>query len=211
MFLLYFLLRKLNVFNIVLFFLAIILAILLWADNPLFYSYGEERMSNPTRTPTPTAIPTPTPTPMPKPSMLVIPKLGVQAPVDYVGMDEEGKMDVPTVDTHVAWFSLGFRPGEIGNAVMAGHYDTTNAVPSIFYHLNQLQPGDEIFVIDEFGQQKKFVVRENVEYDLNNVPLQSIFGYSDKPRLNLITCSGWFNNSINSYSHRTVVFTELVE
>lgn len=215
MFLLYFLVKKLNILNIVLLFLAIILGILLFADNPSLYSYGEEthNVVVPSLSPSPTFTPSPTPTPFPvlRPTKLIIPKLKVESPIDYVSVDAEGKMDVPSDPSHVAWFSEGFKPGEKGSAVMAGHYDNADGSPAVFYNLESLVEGDEIYVLDEAGNELQYRVKGTVEYDMDTAPLEYIFGEADASRLNLITCSGIFNNSIQSYSHRTVVFTELVE
>ena len=208
MFILFFLFRKMTVFNIVLFFTAIVLGILLLADSPDSYLYGKELSVTPTTFPTPTF--TPTPTPYPKPINLIIPKLNISAPIEYVGVDEEQKMEVPTIDSNVAWYSLGFYPGEKGNAVIAGHLDTQIG-PSIFYNLAQLKQGDEVFVTNDMNIQQKFIVREVVDYHLNDVPLDAIFGSANTARLNLITCAGWFNQETKLYSHRTVVYTELVK
>ncbi len=53
-------------------------------------------------------------------------------------------MGVPDNGHDVAWFKLGARPGEEGNAVIAGHVDDQKG-PAIFYHLDKLTKGDEIF------------------------------------------------------------------
>lgn len=205
MFILFFFLRKMTVFNIVLFFTVIILGILLIADSPYSYLYGKEAIISPPVTPT--SIPQQLI--YSKPVTLIIPRLNIRAPIEHVGVDAEGKMEVPSIDSHVAWFSLGYKPGEKGNAVVAGHLDNTVG-PSIFFNLSELLPGDEVFITNEMNIQKKFVVREVQDYDLNEVPLESIFGPSDKAGLNLITCSGLFNQETQLYSHRTVVYTELV-
>ncbi len=188
---------------------------LLFADHVNLYSYSKDAQRVtpiiPTVTVTPTLIPTPTEIPPPRPLILGIPKLGVQADIDFVGVNESGTMEVPTVQDHVAWFRYGYKPGEKGNAVIAGHYDNDSGGPSIFFNLTQLEPGDEIYVHSEDGTQRKFIVTHKENYDLDQIPIDSIFEKSEKPKLNLITCAGWFNGEISSYTQRTVVYTEMVE
>jgi len=47
-------------------------------------------------------------------------------------------------------------------------------------------------------------------YPAGNEPVSDVFGESDEPRLNLITCDGdWIENE-RGYSQRLVVYTELV-
>jgi hypothetical protein len=56
------------------------------------------------------------------PVRLKIPSIGVDARIKPVGLTADGAMDVPAGPADVAWFDLGPRPGEIGSAVVAGHY-----------------------------------------------------------------------------------------
>lgn len=144
-----------------------------------------------------------------EPQTLSIPKLGVNAAVEAVGQDSTGRMDVPQGVFNVGWYSLGYKPGEKGNAVMAGHLDTTTGAPAVFYYLNQLSVGDQVIVSDRNGRELTFEVTGARSYLFDQVPLQEIFGPSDKPRLNLITCTGVWNRGTSNYTNRLVVFTEL--
>ncbi len=153
----------------------------------------------------------PTPSPRPEvPLTLSIPSIGVNTSIEHVGLDKEKRMDVPKDPDNVAWYNLGPRPGEQGNAVIAGHLDSTTG-PAVFYKLDQLKEGDELFVTASDQKQYRFVVTGKSAYPENEFPLQEVFGPSDIPRLNLITCKGTFNKAIKSYSHRTVIYTQLAE
>jgi sortase A len=143
------------------------------------------------------------------PVRLSIPKIGVNAAVEYVGMDAKGNMDVPKKDENVAWYQPGFRPGSVGNAVLAGHLDTRAGTPAVFYELSSLIPGDKIIVTDDQGQTHTFVVTKKEKYPFDSFPLQEVFGPFEKARLNLITCEGVFSSAQRTYSHRTVVYSEL--
>lgn len=143
------------------------------------------------------------------PARLKIPKLGIDAAVEAVGMDSQGRMDVPKNNVDVAWYQLGFKPGDKGNAVFAGHYDTVTGAPAVFYNLKDLEAGDKVVVTGASGQSLTFVVNENTHYPYNNFPLQEVFGASSVPRVNLITCEGIWDAATHNYSDRTVVYTTL--
>jgi sortase A len=146
-----------------------------------------------------------------QPKRLHIPKLGISAAVEYVGMDEKGRMDVPKNDDNVAWYELGYTPGTRGNAVMAGHLDRRSGAPAVFYNLEDLEVGDSIRVEAADGTEMAFTVTGKETYPDAAFPLVEVFGPSDTVRLNLITCEGSYNQSNRSYSHRTVVYSELEE
>lgn len=145
------------------------------------------------------------------PKVLRIPKLSVVAKVESVGLDQQGKMDVPKEVADVGWYKLGFKPGEHGSAVMDGYLDTKTGAPAIFYNISQLLLEDEIIVEDEEGKEFKFRVIKKASYPYNGFPLQEVFASNGKARLNLITCVGEWDKSSQNYSQRMVVYSELVE
>ncbi|MGE6753402.1 class F sortase [Rossellomorea sp. NPDC071047] len=142
------------------------------------------------------------------PTTIEIPAIDLSAPVEAVGLKENGEMDVTESFEKTGWYEGGYKPGEPGNAVIGGHVDSRNG-PAIFYNLNKLSKGDEIIVKNKDGDDRIFVVTDMKEYPWNDAPLQSIFGYSHASTLNLITCTGDFDRSSRNYSKRLVVFTEL--
>lgn len=160
---------------------------------------------------------TPVPTPqepekqVAEPAFFVIPKLGVNTTIEPVGTDQEGKMDVPKDDWNVGWYSLGIKPGEKGSAVMAGHLDTATGAPAVFYNLSRLTLGDEVSVVSQEGKNLVFTVIKIQNYPYDQVPMQEVFELNDKPRLNLITCTGVWNTGSRNYSNRLVVYTEIKE
>lgn len=143
------------------------------------------------------------------PRLLSIPEIGVEARVESVGLDEEKEMDVPRDPNNVAWYMFGARPGQKGNAVLAGHLDSDTG-PAVFYNLSDLEEGDEVLVSDDKGNVLKFIVVEKSVYPVEEFPLDKVFGNQGSiPRLNLITCGGRFNGSTKEYSHRVVIYSEL--
>jgi LPXTG-site transpeptidase (sortase) family protein len=157
----------------------------------------------------PSSTPTPTQNPIGKPVGIAIPKLRVNTTVEHVGNDAKGNMDVPKSDDASAWYQLGFRPGQQGNAVIAGHYDRKNGGPAVFYDLKKLEKGDEIIITDEEGKKLTFVVIATKTYPYNEFPVKEIFGPAEKKYLNLITCGGNWNSEKKIYADRVVVRSEL--
>lgn len=143
-----------------------------------------------------------------RPVELSIPTIGIKASVGEVGLDTEGRMDVPQSYDMVGWYNLGPYPGEQGNAVIAGHLDSPTS-PAVFYNLSNLTEGDEFTVTDSNGHELIFTVVGKTVYKNEEFPLDEVFGPSDRPRLNLITCDGTFDHTSKLYSHRLVIYSEL--
>lgn len=160
---------------------------------------------------TPTTAPSPTSLPpsIGIPISFTIPSLHVTTAIESVGMDNQGRMDVPKNVTDVAWYDLGYRPGQKGSAVIDGHYDTQTGAPAVFYNISKLTPGDTIVVQDDKGNTYTFTVTQNTNYPYNSLPLNEIFASNDRARLNLITCSGVWDHVQHNYSTRDVVYAEL--
>lgn len=145
------------------------------------------------------------------PQRIKIPSIDVDATVESVGMDEKGRMDVPKDADNTAWFQLGFRPGQVGNAVIDGHYDKEDGSPAAFWDIPKLKTGDTIIVSDDKGNERTFSVTKIAKYPYDKFPLKEVFGESDTAKLNLITCQGEWNEKTKNYAERMVVYSELVE
>ena len=170
-------------------------------------------------TPRNIALTNPTPTPDPwQPTKLRIPRMTIDAPVINVGKTTSGAMDAPVSKainspywTSVFWYDLGAAPGQVGNAVIAGHVDRVGGDPAIFWMLSSLTPGDDVFVVTAQGQSLHFVVDQVVTYPANapsQEAINAVFGPTTAHHLNLITCSGVWTG--NGYDQRLVVFTTQV-
>ncbi|MFN8540167.1 MAG: class F sortase [Thermomicrobiales bacterium] len=142
------------------------------------------------------------------PVRLTIPKIGVDAPVDQVGLDANGNMDVPTAPFNTAWYAPGPRPGQRGNAVIDGHVDYHGIGPVVFWRLREMQPGDVIYVLGDNGVRQRFIVTSVEIFQADDrSPLERIFGGAATANLNLISCTGDFDPGSASYDKRIVVFS----
>ncbi len=143
------------------------------------------------------------------PAQLSIPAINVDAKVEHVGQLPDGQMDVPKDENNVGWYQPGAKPGERGNAVLAGHVDNKTG-PSVFFHLGDLEAGDLVTVTNEHGLAYDFEVNAVESYPRNNAPLEKVFGTSSKSSLNLITCTGTYDRDAGTHEERMVVYTTLV-
>lgn len=145
------------------------------------------------------------------PKKIRIPKIGVDGSVESVGLDAKKAMDVPKNADNAGWYQLGSRPGELGSAVFAGHLDRESGAPAIFFKLNKLVAGDQIFITDDKGEEYTFTVTRMAKYPYDQFPIGEVFGKSSGSSLNLITCQGNWDGSARNYSHRFVVYSELTK
>lgn len=120
-------------------------------------------------------------------------------------------MAAPKDPDDVAWYDPGTRPGEIGSAVIAGHYGWKNGIQAVFDNLYTLRKGDILYVEDEKGVVTTFIVREIRTYDKNENASDVFFSSDGKAHLNLVTCKGVWNKDQESYSERLVVFATASE
>ncbi|MBI1862789.1 class F sortase [Candidatus Microgenomates bacterium] len=133
----------------------------------------------------------------------------IDTAIETVGNDEKGRMDVPKEATNAGWYEPGFKPGMLGSAVIAAHYDTPLGAPGPFYNLGKLEPGDIIETEDVNGAILKFKVIGKKTHKDADFPIKEVFAQSDQKRLNLITCSGTWSKDAKNYSDRLVVYAVL--
>lgn len=143
------------------------------------------------------------------PRTLTIPRMGVSAPVEDISLQTKNDYEAPHRWGDVAWYDLGYRPGEQGHAVIFGHLDSY-CCPAVFYRLHSLQKGDRLFITYPNGQRLQFEVQWQHMYSDTRLPLNEIFGPSATRGLFLITCAGDFHRDGSGYDHRLAVFARMV-
>jgi LPXTG-site transpeptidase (sortase) family protein len=146
------------------------------------------------------------------PVRLKIPSIGVDSAIEDALITSDGRMDVPAGTVNVAWFALGPHPGDVGSAVIGGHYGNyeSNKGPTVFYYLDQLKAGDKVYIEDDTGNTRAFVVRRVQLFDRNGDPTTVFTSQDGLAHLNLITCEGIWNQVNDSYPDRRVVFTDAI-
>src|SRR4029077_3081837 len=165
--------------------------------------------SRPANPPTGSAPPAPVGAHPDAPVQLVIPKIGVRASVESVGVDRTGAMAAPSGPYTVGWWAAGTLPGDPGNAVIDGHLDSARVGAAVFWRLGSLRSGDQILVRMPGNRTLTFIVDRTAVYRFDNAPLAEIFGPTDTPSLNLVTCTGSFDRASRNYDRRLVVYSKL--
>jgi sortase (surface protein transpeptidase) len=143
------------------------------------------------------------------PARVVIPAINADALIVYVGVLNDGNMDVPPFGL-AAWFHVGPAPGAPGPAVIIGHVDSKKG-PDVFYRLKDLKPGDEILVYGKSGDVATFVVDSSESILKSELPTDRIWNDTLEPVIRLITCGGEFDRSTGHYLSNTIVYGHLAK
>lgn len=136
------------------------------------------------------------------PIQLQIPRLGVAAAVEAVGLTSDGRMATPAAIDHVGWYRLGPRPGEMGSAVMDGHLQWYSG-PAVFHDLPSIRLGDTIVVLSA-TTKVTFQVDRITNYAYNAI-IPGLFTNQGPPQLSLITCTGGWDAARQVYLRRLLV------
>ncbi len=142
------------------------------------------------------------------PTRLRITSLGLDQPLEVLGLGPTGELIPPTSYDKPGWFGKGIVPGEQGAAVIAGHVDST-AGPGIFYELHTLGVDDVVDVL-RGGQWVSFRVTGTQRYPKDEFPSDRVYGPTPLPELRLITCGGTFDWRAKSYRDNIVVYAILI-
>jgi LPXTG-site transpeptidase (sortase) family protein len=135
-----------------------------------------------------------------------------------MGLDDEKYPQVPDSGSEVAWYTFSGRPGGGGNAVFSGHVDWyywDTPGKGVFYHLRELQIGDEVAVALEDGSELRYRVTGNVATAYDDPNVLDVMAPTSRDVITLITCGGtwrkdYSNPNGGNYSHRVIVRAERV-
>lgn len=170
-------------------------------------------------TPPPTPAPSPVPTQAPpvvqaappplrdRPYRIKMPKIGIDAQVVTYGLDANEVPEVPYNGWEVAWYNFSATPGTGGNAVFAGHV-TWNG-QAVFYNLDAMAPGDEIYLEGTDGTRVSYKVSEVFLVDANDANALRVMDQTPTDTMTVITCGGDFfyvgGVAQYDYTHRLIV------
>ena len=177
--------------------------------------------SSTTTTTMPTTVPAPTtaiapivtyladisvlaPSPVAAPTRVIIAALDIDGPVNPVGVNDAGQLDVPPDARSLVWYRHGSSPGGPGSAVIAGHLNWRGAT-GIFARLDETPLGATITVVYDDGSQRDFIVSAVELVPKPAVAVDGIFAREGEPLLRLITCGGEFEKAVRSYRSNVVV------
>jgi LPXTG-site transpeptidase (sortase) family protein len=150
------------------------------------------------------------PAPVARPVSLTIPLIGVNTSLITLGLASGGAMQVPSSVAVAGWYTGSPRPGSIGSSVIVGHVDSTSA-HGVFYRLDELKAGDEVYVKRADGTTAEFRVTEIKQYLKDKFPTQTVYGPTPDAELRLITCGGAFDSATGHYLSNIVVYATQVK
>lgn len=140
------------------------------------------------------------------PVRIRIPSIGVNSPIEHMGITANGELDVPSGRTNnVGWYKHGTVPGDLGSAVMDAH------VYAAFKKLKYLKINGDVFIDMSDGTTLHYDVTHSMVYGLDDVPRELLFARGGGKYLHLITCAGRWNAARDTYTKRLIVYATLVE
>lgn len=145
------------------------------------------------------------------PDHIKIPEIGVDAPLDTVGLDDQGAMREPDFakPDDAAWYKDGPTPGERGAAAIVGHMDTPQAPKAVFFDLKDLKKDQKIEVHRADGSTAVFAVDEVDTFKKDAFPTDKVYGDTHgTSALRLITCGGNLTKD-RHWDANVVVFAHL--
>ncbi|MFC4907099.1 class F sortase [Actinomadura gamaensis] len=146
------------------------------------------------------------------PVRLLVPAIGVDAPVLALGLNPDGTVQEPSLgQPHLtSWYDLGSAPGEKGPATFFGHIDTRASGPAVFYRLARLRPGDEVRVPRRDGITAVFQITSVEEVAKSRFPTVRVYGDTPDSTIRLVSCGGEFDASTGHYRDNVIAYGVLV-
>ncbi|MEV6205778.1 class F sortase [Kitasatospora sp. NPDC051914] len=149
--------------------------------------------------------------PFSPPVRLLIPRIGVDAPVGSVGLNRDGTVEVPPLDEPglVGWYRNGPGPGQRGPAVLLGHYRTRKG-SAVFNLLPSVRPGDVVRVRREDGLTVTYEIRAVRQFPKAQFPTDLVYGATPDEQLRLVTCGGSLGGD-GHFSDNIVVLADRID
>ena len=145
----------------------------------------------------------------PNPAVIRIPRLGVEASIIPLGLQDDGSIEIPEDPDEAGWWLGGPEPGETGPAVILGHVDSQEEGPAVFFDLRYMKAGDEIHIDRVDGSTVSYVVDFLESHDKDEFPTDAVYGPTEQPTLRLVTCGGDFDFGVRTYEENVIVFASL--
>jgi sortase A len=146
------------------------------------------------------------------PKYIAIPAIGIpNTPILKLGLTSSGAIAVPDNVYDTGWYDGSSLPGQSGAMFIYGHVSSWTA-DGIFYNLKKLKTGDSITITRGDNKTYTYQVVATKVYPYTNVDMSQVLApvNSNKPGLNLMTCTGTVIKGTSEFNERLVVFTSLV-
>ncbi|MCC2314032.1 class F sortase [Cellulomonas xiejunii] len=151
------------------------------------------------------------PAPAPAPVRLVIPDLRLDMPIDAVGVEEDGTMEIPQDADRAGWYRYGPAPASPeGATVVAAHVDSWTTGIGPFSRLRDVPAGARVEVTTSDGVVHAYVVRDVTQVPKSDAPVEQWFDRTGAPRIVLVTCGGAFDREVGHYADNVAVTADPV-
>lgn len=103
---------------------------------------------------------------LPPGTRLLIPRLGVNAPIEPVGLNGDGSLATPTLHPWrgVGWYQDSPAPGKPGKALLVGLQRGSDGTAAVFALVRTIRLGDSVMVVDTSGHMLYFAVTYVASY-----------------------------------------------
>ena len=131
--------------------------------------------------------------------------------VEEISVEEGGFLGVPSSWQTAGWYKEGAKPGEEGNVLVDGHYDTNTGAPGAFWGLKDLQVGDKVLLTDKLGRVFEYSVITKSSIGISDPERWQVFASGKDKVLTLITCGGVWDYASHTYNKRLVITAVFVK
>ncbi|NSL42855.1 class F sortase [Streptomyces sp. 8P21H-1] len=135
-----------------------------------------------------------------------MPRLGLRAPVDPVGVADDGQVEVPGDPRRVGWYRFSPAPGGPGgSSVVVGHVDSDGGEPGVLAALDDVRQGDRVLVRRTDGSGVEYRVAARRSVAKQDLAKSQAFRRDGPGVLTLITCAGPYLPDRGGYRRNLVV------
>ncbi|WP_435057315.1 sortase domain-containing protein [Streptomyces sp. bgisy060] len=140
------------------------------------------------------------------PESISIPRLGVRAPVDSVGVTPDGQVVVPEDPDRLGWYRFSPAPGTGGgSSVIVGHVDAMGRGLGVLAVLGEAREGDRVLLGRRDGTEVTYRVVARRTIAKTALGESGAFRRDGEPVLTLITCVGPYLPDGGGYQNNLVV------
>ncbi|MEW1833881.1 class F sortase [Microbacterium sp. NPDC079995] len=143
---------------------------------------------------------------VPAPERIAISSLDVDMPVESVGVEDTGEMEIPERPSIAGWYRFGKAPADAeGTTVIAAHVDDREYGVGPLAKLRNAREGDEVTVTDADGTVTTYVTQSVTYIPRAELPVDELFTREGPRTLAVITCGGDFDRQTRTYSDNVVL------
>jgi len=140
------------------------------------------------------------------PVRVVIPTIELDVPIEPVGVEPDGELELPENIRVAGWYKYGADPlSATGSTMIAAHLDSLPQGIGPFAALRDVPLGTEIVVATADGGEHRYAVDSVQSIQKTQLPLADLFDRQGAPRVVLVTCGGPWSDALGTYTDNIIV------